>query len=48
MSVCFLEVFSDGQIFNLFCVLLQFSLYAPLQSKMYDCRLLGLQAGMPA
>lgn len=48
LSNCFLEVFSDGQIFNLFWVLLQFSLYAPLQLKTYGSCLLGLQTGTPA
>lgn len=45
LFVCFSEVFSDGQIFSLFWVLLQPSLYAPLQLKTYASCLLGLQAG---
>lgn len=45
LFVCFSEVFSDGQTFSLFWVLLQPSLYAPLQLKTYASCLLGLQAG---
>lgn len=48
LSNCLLEVVSDRQIFNLFGVLLQLSVYASLQLKTYDSCLLGLQAGMPA